>query len=430
MQPSVANRPGKWIFHVSGFLIALVYAGLCWFSNQELPIAFPVFIGFCLSAFTLSLLAAWSAAIDSSVAFKHLFFWCVIFRAIAIAGEPIYEDDYYRYLWDGQQTVETGNPYLEPPSAAFDRELEPHWEEILDNINHPNIRTIYGPVNQYLFAVAYWVAPGEVWVLQTMFALFDLMLIAVLSRLARRPWVVLYGFSPLVLKEYSFTAHPDVVSMAALAGATLCWQRHRVYLCAVLLAVAVASKLFAFLLVPLLLRWQWRAWLIFLTLTVVLHAPFLDAATIEGLAAMSGDWLFNAPIYFVLLPWFDLSSIKLLLFIGFAALSARYFFFSAYWRSHQIPRADWLYLAMLLAIPAFNPWYFGFVLIYAVIYPSWWAWLGSASLLFSYATGLQLTAGELEPYQHPTWALWVQFLPLLGALMIAMLTAAGKRSRQ
>lgn len=423
MQLPSSNRPGKWVFHVSGLITTLVYAVLCWYSRQQQPPSLAVFLTLCGVAFVLSLLAAWSTSWSigqskPAITFKQVLLWCAIFRLIAVVGEPIYEDDYYRYLWDGHQTVTLGNPYLVPPSAAFDQDLEPQWEEILDNINYPHIRTIYGPVNQYLFAVAYWIKPGEVWVLQLLFAALDLLLIGLLAQLARLPAVVLYGFSPLVVKEYSFTAHPDIVCMAALAAATLFWQRQRILTCAALLGVAVSSKLLAVLLVPLLLRWNWRAWTVFGLICAIAYAPFLGSEAIEALAAMSRDWLFNAPIYFVFLPWFDIDSIKIALLLLLAALCVTYYFRSNYWRSpRRIPRADWLFAAMLLAIPALNPWYYGLVLIYATIYPSVWAWLGSLTLLFSYATGLQLADPSLEPYQHPTWALWIQFLPPLLALV-------------
>ncbi len=35
----------------------------------------------------------------------------VLIRLVQFAGEPLLEDDYHRYLWDGAVTAEDGNPY-------------------------------------------------------------------------------------------------------------------------------------------------------------------------------------------------------------------------------------------------------------------------------------------------------------------------------
>jgi len=49
-------------------------------------------------------------------------FFCAaifLFRAIGFFAFPVLEDDIYRYLWDGRQTVVNGNPYLQAPSDFF-----------------------------------------------------------------------------------------------------------------------------------------------------------------------------------------------------------------------------------------------------------------------------------------------------------------------
>ncbi|MEO0975519.1 MAG: hypothetical protein AAFX85_20705, partial [Pseudomonadota bacterium] len=342
-----------------------------------------------------SVVGSWTVAHSSGrVGLGQILLWCVVLRVIAVSGDPLYEDDYFRYLWDGRQTVEHGTPYASAPADAFDSEDDLLWSSVLDQINNPALPTIYGPVNQYAFALAYWIRPGDVTVLQAMFAVVDLLVILLLSRLsARSPPLVLYGFSPLVLKEFSLTAHPDVLSAFGLVLALLCWRRERLYAAAVALAVAVSAKVFALLLVPLLLRWQWRAWGLFGVTTVVLHLPLAHLSGMgDALSAMAGGWLFNAPLYTLLLPYVGFQWLKVTLVACLGVLCATYFF-----RAHdadqtppRVPRGDVLFFAMLLASPAFNPWYYVFPLIFAVVYPTAWAWVGSLSILFAYATGLQL----------------------------------------
>ena len=212
------------------------------------------------------------------------------------------------------------------------------------------------------------------------------------------------------------TAHTDVIAVAALLLATIAWRRERMHLVAVSLALAVASKLFALLMVPLLLRWAWKYWLIFATAIAALYLPILGGnGPIDALSAMAQYWLFNAPLYLLLQSVFDFQALKFVLLILFVVAYALYFFRADYWRTtpRVIPRADLVFIGMLVAMPVFNPWYYIFVLAFAVIYPSAWAWAGSLLVLLAYATGLQLEGTDLELYEQPTWILWLEFVPMI-----------------
>ena len=406
--------------------LSLCYGVLAWQSNQPVPMAFAVFAGIWLVAFVLSLFQAWTVK-KFQISLAHVIFWCVVVRLILVSGTPVYEDDYYRYLWDGKQTVETGTPYGSAPQDFFDTDQEPQWEEVLSEINNPGLPTIYGPVNQYVFAIAHWIDPANVRVLQLIMALVDIAVIAVLVRLASLAWVAMYGFSPLILKEFALTAHPDLLSVLPLLLGLLFWKRNWFYWSAVALGFAVASKLFAFLLVPLLLRWRWRPWLVFAAVVLLLHLPLQGAGNqFESLSAMASAWFFNAPIYYLTYAHIDFTLMKQILSVVFLLCCAGYFFRGDYQKTDQIPRGDWLFMGLLLVSPVFNPWYFVFVLVFAVIYPSVWAWLASLTLVFSYATGLQLSSADLEVYEHPPWALMVEFVPIALAIVITLIRKYGK----
>ena len=422
-------------FAVRGFYacvaaLAGTYAVFAWKSRTEADVSLWFFAAICLVAFALSLLAARLIHLAAgSVTFKHLFYGCVLIRAIAVFGEPVFEDDYYRYLWDGRQTIETGSPYSNPPSAAFGINQSDEWSDVLDNINYPELKTVYGPVNQYIFALAYLVSPADVFVLQVFMACVDLLIIYLLARMASLWAVALYAFSPLVIKEFAMTAHPDVLSVAALLTATIAWQRQRLYVTAVALGVAVAAKLFALLLVPVLLRWSWKAWLVFVATIVVLYVPIFDrTGSLQALSAMAQQGLFNAPVYFLLEPYLDVRTIKLSLAVLFVAFYAWYFFRADYLANgaRSIPRADVIFVAMLIALPIFNAWYLIFVLVFAVIYPSFWAWTASLTVLLAYVTGLQLEGNGQQLYAQPAWALMVEFIPVLLAAVVPVLARRGQ----
>ena len=84
-----------------------------------------------------------------------IFTTAIILRLLSLTGEPLFEDDYFRYLWDGYQTVTTQDPYSLPPEAFFDRDVPEPFKPILSLINYPEIATVYGPVTQWIFATGY-----------------------------------------------------------------------------------------------------------------------------------------------------------------------------------------------------------------------------------------------------------------------------------
>ena len=363
--------------------------------------------------------------------------FAVLFRLVGITAFPVLEDDFYRYLWDGYQWFEKGSPYASAPAEAFaSTNLSPTFEQILDNINHPEIATIYGPVCQWIFGLSYWIAPAKVWPLQLMFAIADLALICLLLRFTSSNNVLLYAWSPLIIKEFAFTAHPDVVGVFFLIAALLAVQKRYIYRAATLLALSAGIKVFALIAMPFILRLHWRSWLVFALTAAALALPFgLQAAWFpEGLAAMSKDWLFNAPIYLTLQPFASTAAIKLILLGAYTGLWLGYLIY--FIRQQNIStihttsvfRGDWLYGLFFLITPVLNPWYLVWLLPFAVIYPSRWAWVASVAVLLAYASGLNLSNSELALYQQPWQLLLLEFSLITAAVMADFIFKYRKQS--
>lgn len=344
-----------------------------------------------------------------------MLFWALCFRLIGITGFPILEDDFYRYLWDGRMLIESGSPYTHAPAEFFDTEnLTDRFEEILDGINYPHIATVYGPVCQWVFALAYLVAPGEAWPLQLIFGLLDFALVLLLLRLAPAKYVFLYAWSPLIIKEFAYTAHTDILGVFLVFAAIM--ARRRSYWCisALLLSLAVGSRVFAIILVPLLLGLHWRAWLSFIAGISLITLPFLslDPWLPAGLGAMAEQWLFNAPLYSILFTLLPAPTVKLMMLTVFAitwCLYAKNFDFT---NNKLIPRGDWLFAMLFLCMPVVNAWYLIWPLAFAVIFPSRWAWTASVAVLLCYVA-------ELTPdYQLPIEVMLFEYGLILCALLI------------
>jgi alpha-1,6-mannosyltransferase len=261
------------------------------------------------------------------ISVTSLLAWALIFRCIGVFAYPILEDDFFRYLWDARMLVEYGSPYGVAPADSFSvDEPSVRFEEILGSINYPDISTVYGPVTQWSFAFGYLLAPGQLWPLQLLYAALDFSIIILLLRLAPAKYVLLYAWCPLLIKEFSFTAHPDILGVFFMLAAIIMIRKDCWYRAALLLALAVGSKIFALLMVPLLIGLRWRIWLLFGVTLLCITLPFLPTNPWlnGGLGAMTDLWLFNAPIYLALSPLVSGTWIKLSLLLTFILIWCAY----------------------------------------------------------------------------------------------------------
>ena len=350
----------------------------------------------------------------------RLVLWAVLFRSCGLFGIPLFEDDWFRYLWDGYRFVEAGTPYGWPPAASFlDADVPVAMQRVLDQVNYPDIPTIYGPTTQYVFGLGYLISPGSLVPVQLLLVAADIVLIRMLLSVAAPGLVLLYAWCPLVVKEIAFTAHPDGLAVCLAFAAVLLRRRELFVASGVCLAVAVGAKIFALLLVPFVLaRAPARTWLAFATVLALLYLPFVlqGGTDLPTLAFFATTWEFNPALYALLAPWLSPAGARLALGAALLVLGTAYGLHYLRRTPGQIPRGDWIFGAFLIAAPVINPWYALWFLPFAVVYPSRWAWTASSAVLLSYVTGLNLDSLELDPFVQPWWVRPVEFGTILAAL--------------
>ncbi len=404
-----------------GLWCALGYAALALLARRpgepDLPVFFLFVAWTSLPVFGLYL---YCQGRGEAVPLGRLIFWAVVFRICGLAGGPIYEDDFYRYLWDGYHFATTGTPYGAVPEAFFSAPGVPAiFHGILDRINYPELPTIYAPVTQVVFLLAYWLKPGSVVALQAILILVDLVTIALLLRLAPAGNVMLYAWCPLVVKEVAFTAHPDGIGVCLLLVAIVLARTHRRRSAAVCLGMAVGAKIFALVLVPLVLVGAgFGHWILFVVTLGTLYMPFaLQGGTdIASLLVVAREWEFNSAAFGVLTTVLQPFGAKIVLGLLCAAFWGHYYFRYSGSHAREVPRGDWLYGIFLMASPVINPWYLLWLLPFAAITPSVSAWTASVAVFLAYVTGLNLIDGALQPYQQPAWVRPLEFGMILLAL--------------
>ena len=413
---------------MAGTLCAAAYLWLAWATHTLPRIPLSLFFGVfglatCATLWTLWKLTRWP---DSAAAVRWVLVWAVLFRLIGFWGLPVYEDDFYRYLWDGRTVALGGNPYLHPPAEAFgDDSLPPKFQNILDRINFPSVPTIYGPVCQAAFAAAYWMDPGELWPLKLIFLCADLATLLLLFRLLdRKSYIVIYAWSPLLIKEISFSAHSDILAVCLLMAAIATFTAHKPFFASALLALAAGAKLTALLFAPFLLpasrAKDWiRSWLIFAATLFLVYAPFAMRGGVEsqGLGVFLQQWEFNSSA-FAILQWALGDEAGRV--VSVALFAAAFVWLLRKYRREapgMIPPGDILLGLFLLFSPVANAWYFVTLIPFVTLRPSAWGLTLLSTVFLSYITGLNLGSKTLPAFNHPAWVRPLELLPVIVAIL-------------
>ena len=378
--------------------------------------------------------------------------FAVTFRLVLFPFPPILETDIHRYLWDGAVLSNGGNPYQFAPVEFTKIEADGHREfyseeewtvlsrldsprrhprmiEHFKRINHPTIPTIYPPMTQVVFATAHLISPASQESYKLLNALIDLgivwILLVLLGALGmNRNWILLYAWSPLILKEYTNTGHHDpIATLMTLIGLYLLLVRPRSPLpAAVALGLAALGKLYPLVIaLALARRLRIRGLLVTAAVFALGYAPFIASTgwrTFDGLTAFAKRWEFNSSIY--------AASTKVYEFVGFKSLPvqvpdwvSRIPFLESIpneimlddrvlakitvsfamalllgflaWLPLQVPRqivghAFAVVAAIFLLSPVSDPWYLGWVMPYVTLIPmaSWVYLSGSVFIYYLY----------------------------------------------
>ena len=410
---------------VVGMLLAIIYVIQAVLSRDTTGYDVFAFLGgFGFTAAVVLLYWWWLTRNQIELTFKTVFLWAVVFRLIGVWGEPILEDDYFRFLLDACLFVTYGSPYgIAPESLFMSNEFTPECNAMLTGVNNPHLATIYAPFLQYVFLLSHLISPVNLDLLQFIIVLFDLSIIYVLGKLAPARLVLLYAWCPLVIKEFAFTAHPDVIGVSLLLVALFARKSGKIALGCILIAAACCSKVFAIAALPyFLFRQRFRYWFLVAATVSVMYLPFLlqqQDTDLAILAHFAKTWLFNAPVFYLMA---ELLTDQIARYVSFSLFFLWYcYYFIQYQKTNRptdIPRMDWIFGLLLILSPVLNAWYLVWVLPFAVIWPSVWAWTASVVIALSYIVGLHLPESDLRDYQVAPYAQMAQILCIGIALII------------
>jgi alpha-1,6-mannosyltransferase len=410
--------------HLLGAFGLVAWAWLACASHRPGSLPLPGFL-LVMGIAWVATLVAWRLArhVPAGRLLPILWIWAVLYRAAGMLAQPVLEDDYYRYLWDGHQFSSTGNPYRSTPADSFtDPAVPEKFQAILDGVNYPQLPTIYGPVCQWAFRLSHRLAPGELWPWKLIVTAADLLTLALLLRLTSPADALLYAWCPLLIKETAFTGHPESLGVLFLVIALCGIRAAKMGSAALALAFAAGVKITGGLLAPFLLwRSGWRPWGWMAAGILVLYGPFWVQGSSGGLAVFSTfarDWEFNSSVYGLLAA---LTSARIA-HIGCGLMLVGWY---AWLLNRTPPTAATLgyavYGGLFLLSPVVNPWYLLWLLPFVTLRPSPVGITALVAVSLSYVCGLYLGDPSLGPYDHPAWVRPVEY----GAITLAAAVAWG-----
>jgi hypothetical protein len=341
----------------------------------------------------------------------------LLLHGITLAGVPAFEDDYYRFIWDGWQLLASGTPYGKPPADFFlTADIPLALKGILDGINNPDVPTIYGPFLEMLFGLVYLLIGPEALGVRMLFAAANIALIWLMLRQHRPAHVALYAWNPLIMCECVLHAHPDGIMALALFGALTVLAR-RPMLGGLLFALAAGTKLVALAAWPLLLRVRPIALITAILTLGGLYAVFLAqgyGAGFEATQTFATRWHFNPLIYQLMLAIVP-SEIARLMAFGIAAVVI--ILLHAQTRSVAEAPLALIFGIILLFAAAINSWYLIWILPFALSKRHIWPFAATVALPFSYLTGYNLGDGALDIFEVNPIARLIEAAILLTALV-------------
>jgi len=368
--------------------------------------------------------------VDFESQYRRLFLILVVMALVARAvmligaGDKFYlSDDIYRYVWDGRVTADGINPFLYSPQ---DEEVAHLVDSTIHSkINHAWLPTIYPPMAQNIFVLAYVVGGGTTLGFKLVAAIFELLTIVTLLVWLRstgmpRSHLLLWLFSPLVLIEFYLSSHLDILAMPFLVGCLIAMQNKRAGLSGILLAIATTVKFYGLFFAPFLFlyfvgRDRLRFAVGYAAALAALYLPYVASAgpdVFGSLFRYLADWQYNASIFFVLKYALGIAAARYI--VGGAFLV---WFGWLLWRKQDVlGKMFGVFGGYLVLTTTFFPWYFVWIYPFVMRNLSWAFLFLSGSVLLSYHVHIGYYAeGE---WSVMPWLGVISYLPFYVLLIL------------
>lgn len=397
----------------------------------------------------------------------------LIFRLVLIFSVPVHESDFYRYLWDGKTAIHGINPYRFEPGAlklyeqnlttpyrdkntgvtwqgrVFTESESPILEKLArlrdDNlvqhqrVSHQAVPSIYPPVAQAVFSLSAFLFGDSLIGLKIILSAFDLLIIMVLIKILRKlklnpVWVIVYAWSPLILKEFTNSAHYDAVPLFfTLLAIYFALDATRPLKTSTALALGTLAKFFSVILIPVLLPprpSRWRSYTLFASIILIAYLPFFFwnqtglPQVFAGLGVYNQHWQYNAGLFALIqqsllsltsISPANLQPAKIIVAFILILIIGRQSLRSLGNQQDLVNRCFIVVAALFVLSPTAFPWYYTWVMPFLCLFPrrSWimLSWLLPLSYL-DFHQDLLISRSFFWNIPAISWIIWGTFLLL------------------
>lgn len=353
----------------------------------------------------------------SAKSFIIVIIFSILFRLILLPSIAIHESDIYRYLWDGKSFKNGINPFKYAPAEVNSAKAETNQEikrlkELRDNnplyferINHSGVPTIYPPLAQAVFAASSIIKEDSVFVLKSIFVFFDILTVILigllLSYFKMNPALsLIYGWSPLVLKEIANSGHYDSITIFLALLSLYFLLKNKMLSGTISLACASLTKFYPALLLPLYMkRIKLRHLAAFAIGIIGMYVPFFIwnhtgiQKVFAGLNIYSQKWAYNGSLFVIAQSLFNAFHLNATSEFFLAKLVTGLIFIGIVFYLMRkkdedallfLKKSLFILTALFLLNPVGEPWYFCWVIPFLCFFPYRSLLLLSWLLIFSY----------------------------------------------
>ncbi|QJP33407.1 DUF2029 domain-containing protein [Nonlabens sp. Ci31] len=320
----------------------------------------------------------------------------VICRVSLITYTPNLSQDFFRFIWDGNQLLNGYNPYLYLPDEVMRSGGSSIPNAALLHANMGELSsghyTNYPPLNQLFFAVAAFLGGKSIFATMLWIRVFIIIAdvgvffygLKLLKLLGKSPYLILlYFLNPFVVIELTGNLHFDGMVAFFLLLSVYHLLKSQQIKSALFLAYGVLLKLLPLIVLPLLfrkLRWK-RASLLYIAVGGIVLMGFLPFYSSDLLGKYSGSvalWFgnfeFNASVFYVIRAiGYELTGYNVIETAGVVLPMITFLsvLFIAFKRKNEIPEVllssmVFSFFIYLLLSTTVHPWYLTIPLLFSI----------------------------------------------------------------
>lgn len=273
-----------------------------------------------LSFGALGSLSLWmlSKKIDLNGCLKQVILAAVLLYGALLFFTPQLSDDAYRFIWDGIQTGNGINPFLQTPAQyATKHNLSVIQTELFPLLNSPNYYTVYPPVAHYIYAICGILNAQNISInillIRIIYATFYIGLVIPLYHYAKMKkldlrYIIVLIFNPIVLIEGFVNLHIEWVMLFFMICSLYFIENKKYLLSSVLFGLAISTKLHIAIALPFVaLLAKPKNTFTYLTISTatvcILFSPFINLTTIsnfwQSFTLFIDTFEFNASLFYL-----------------------------------------------------------------------------------------------------------------------------------